>query len=431
MSQTFKTISKCKICGSSDLTDVIQLAPQHLSATFVKTNDGLDIAKIKVPMTLTLCDKSKNAKNCGHLQMREEVNPDLLYRQYFYRSATNDMMRADLKNVIEDVTSKAKPQANDIVIDIGANDCTTLQFYPETLTRVGYEPAQNIDWSGVPKSIKIINDYFNAAAFEKTFPGKKAKAVTCNAMFYDLSDPNTFVKDVKKILADDGVWSIQLSYLPLMIENMNFYDICHEHLSYYSLATLQRLMEQNGLFIFAASENHVNGGSLRAFVTHDKNKSFMTPAFAADLKKFADRETAMKLESAETYKAFDKKMNELATKVRGYIETEIKNGRRVVGLGASTKGNVLLQFFGITKNHFAAISERNTDKVGLRTLGTDFELVSEEAARDMRPSCMLVLPWYFKDEIVKREQAYIKGGGKLLMPMPYAHLVTAEGEVRL
>jgi hypothetical protein len=431
MTEAFKTISKCKVCGSHDLVDVIHLAPQHLSATFVKTNKGLDIADIKVPMTLTLCDKSKNPKSCGLLQLREEVNPDLLYRQYFYRSATNDMMRTDLKDVITSVSAAAQPKNGDIVIDIGANDCTTLQFYPDSLTRVGYEPAQNINWSDVPKDIKIINDYFNAAAFEKSFPGKKAKVVTCNAMFYDLSDPNTFVQDVKKILADDGVWSIQLSYLPLMIENMNFYDICHEHLSYYSMATLKYLLEQNGLYIFQVSQNHVNGGSLRAFVTHDKNKHFLTAERAAEIKKFEEKETAMKLDQPSTFKAFSEKMDELAAKVRGFIEAEIKKGNRVVGLGASTKGNVLLQFFGITKEHFEFISERNTDKVGLRTLGTDFELISEQSARDLRPSSMLVLPWYFKDEIVKRENDFIKNGGSLLMPMPHAHLVTAHGEVSL
>jgi hypothetical protein len=431
MDENVNFITKCKICGSKHLTDVMKIAPQHLSATFVKSNLDLDIAKIKVPLTLALCDKSKDASACGLLQLREEVNPDLLYRQYFYRSFTSETMRRDLKDVIDDVISKANPKDDEIVIDIGANDCTTLAFYSEKFIRVAYEPAQNIDWSNVPKDIKIINDYFNAAAFKKIFPGKKAKIVTCNAMFYDLSNPNQFVKDVKEILDDEGIWSIQLSYLPLMIENMNFYDICHEHLSYYSLSSLHRLMEQNGLFIFAASENQVNGGSLRAFITHDKNRSYLTQKYAAELKDFEAREKLMRLEDPQTYKIFNNKMNDLASKVRGFIEGEIKKGNRVLGLGASTKGNVLLQFFGLTTEHLKQISERNNNKVGLRTLGTDFELISEESARQIKPSAMLVLPWYFKTEIVAREYDYIKNGGSLIFPMPYAHLVTAQGEVNL
>jgi len=427
----FKEVSKCRVCGSHNLTEVINLKSQHLSATFVKDNIGLDIAKIKVPLTLVLCDKRKNNSGCGMLQLKEEVQPDLMYRQYFYRSSTSDMMRKDLENVIEDIRSRVDLQSGDIVVDIGANDCTTINFYPPNLRRIGIEPAKNISWDHVDKSITILNDYFSELVFRQAFPTEMAKAVGCNAMFYDLDDPNTFVSDVRKILHPEGVWCIQLSYLPLMLENMNFYDICHEHLAYYSLDVLKTLMDRNGLAVFDASINHVNGGSLRVFISHKNNTKAQTKEGRHRLKVLEDKEKTMSLDLVETYKAFYKKMESLSSKVVDYMNKEIGKGHKIVGLGASTKGNVLLQFFGITKEMMPYISERNIDKVGLRTMGTDFELISEERAREMKPSAMLVLPWYFKDEIVKREAQFLNDGGALLIPMPYAHLVTRNGEIKL
>jgi C-methyltransferase C-terminal domain/Glycosyl transferase family 2/Methyltransferase domain len=428
----FKLLQHCKVCGSGDLTDVIHIAPQFLSPTFTRNNaEEGELARIRVPLTMTLCDRARNPAGCGLLQLREEVEADLLYRRYFYRSATSETMRTDLRNVIEDICGRLDLKPNDIVVDIGANDCTTLGFYPGHLRRVGFEPARNIDWSHVDPGITVINDYFSAKPFEQRFPGAKAKAVGCNAMFYDLADPNSFVADVKAILAPDGIWCIQLSYLPLMLTNMNFYDICHEHLSYYSLDALQKLMARNGLAVVDASTNAVNGGSLRAFITHVDNARAFTDAGERNLAALADGERALKIDQAQTYRDYFRKIEDLSTRVNKFLDQEIRGGGRIFGLGASTKGNVLLQFFGITKERMPYISERNPDKVGLRTLGTDFELISEERARDLRPSSMVVLPWYFKKEIVAREQDYLRQGGKLLFPMPYAHVVTKDGEVAL
>ena len=179
-------LQRCKICGSRELTDVIQIPPQFLSPTFTRNNDEEgELARIRVALTMTLCDRARNPAGCGLLQLREEVEADLLYRRYFYRSATSETMRNDLRDVIEDIKRRLDLRADDIVVDIGANDATTLAFYPEHLRRVGFEPARNIDWSGVDRSITIINDYFSAKPFEQRFPGAKAKAVGCNAMFYD------------------------------------------------------------------------------------------------------------------------------------------------------------------------------------------------------------------------------------------------------
>tara|TARA_R110001583_G_scaffold8506_34_gene40805 strand:+ start:402 stop:1688 length:1287 start_codon:yes stop_codon:yes gene_type:complete len=425
----YKNIEACRICGSKNLIEVIHIEDQYLSPTFVQTNVNNPLADIRVPQTLVLCDKSDNNDGCGLLQLKETVDPDLLYREYFYRSAVSDTMRRDLHDVVDEVLNNTQVtvQDNDVVLDTGANDCTMLSYFPETLTRIGVEPANNIDWGHVPDSISIVNDYFTYDAIKETLGDKKIKILTSCAMFYDLDEPNNFVADVKKSLDPQGVWCIQLSYLPSMLKNINFYDICNEHLEYYSLQTLHNLMERHGLSIFDATTNHVNGGSARVFITHSERELEETERLQALYK----MEASLDLNNEQTYFNFKAKIDELKNKIKSTMLSEIQQGKLVLGLGASTKGNMLLQLFDIGKETIPYISERNPEKVGLKTLGTDIELISEERARELNPSCMLVLPWYFKDEIVKREKEYLENGGKLLFPMPYPHIVHKDGETKL
>ena len=427
MANHFTNIQRCRICGCSDLTEVIKIEEQHLSPTFVVSNENNKLSDLKVTQTLLLCDKSKDENNCGLLQLKETVKPDLLYKQYFYRSAVSDTMRKDLKDVVSDVTSRVSCNPGEIVVDIGANDCTMLSYFSDDLRRVGVEPAENINWSHVNEKIRIVNDYFSFDAVSSTIGEEKVKIFTSCAMFYDLDDPNSFVKDIKKCLDKDGVWCIQLSYLPLMLENINFYDICNEHLEYYSLQVLNTLMKRNGLKIVDASTNNVNGGSARVFIKHIDHPDQETQA----LRTLLEEEDKLDLYNPQTYINFYDKIKDLRDRIKNSMLAELNKGEFVIGLGASTKGNMLLQLFGIDKQMLPYISERNPDKVGLKTLGTDIELISEEHARSLNPRCMLVLPWYFKDEIVEREKEYIQSGGKLLFPMPYPHLVTKDGEIEV
>lgn len=417
----YKEIKECRICGCESFHTVLKINKQYLSPTFVSTNENNYLSKIKVPQTLVLCSK------CNLLQLKETVNSDLLYKEYFYRTSINSTMKKDLKKLVDSCLSEIKLLENDIVLDIGCNDGTMLSFFPDTLKRIGVEPAENIDWSNVDKSITIVNDYFSKKCLKDVINKDGINIITSCAMFYDIDTPNKFVQDIKGILHKDGIWCIQLSYLPLMLKNMNFYDICNEHLEYYSLHTLQYLMNKNGLTIFHAEENEVNGGSVKIFISHIEKNKIPTDSFEYLYKKEED----LKLDNIETYSIFEKKANNIKRIINTYIKNENKKNNLVIGLGASTKGNMLLQFFGITKKLLPFISERNPDKVGLRTLGTDIELISEDKGRKLKPSCMLVLPWYFKEEIVKREQKYLEDGGKLLFPMPYPHIVTKFGEENL
>jgi len=421
--ENYTEIKKCRVCNSEHLNEVFKIDKQFLSPTFVKNNDNNPLSKIQIPMTLLLCDKKINPQGCGLLQLKESVNPNLLYKNYFYRTAINSTMCEDLKNVVLDVQKHTNLNDDDIVMDIGANDCTMISYFPKNLKRIGVEPAKNINWTKVDDSIVIVNDYFSKKVVDQSIKDKKVKIITCCAMFYDLDNPNKFVSEIKSILAPDGIWCIQLSYLSLMIKNINFYDICNEHLEYYSLNVLKFLMEKNGLTIVDASTNSVNGGSIRVFVMHS-NKKYESE----NLKKLYEMEETMDLNNINTYKNFWKIIEEVKIKVKKYI---LNDEKTVLGLGASTKGNMLIQLFGITNKMMPYISERNPEKVGLKTLGTDIELISEDKARNINPDCMLVLPWYFKKEIVEREKEYLKKGGELVFPMPYPHVVKYGKEERL
>ncbi len=410
----YKAVQKCRLCHSAKLMEVVRIKKQFIASTFVKTNKGNPKSKIKIPLTVILC------RGCGLVQLKETVKPDLLYESYFYRSNVSNTMNHDLRDVVNNACNNTKLRKGDSVLDIGCNDGLMLSMFPSYLKRVGIDPAKNIDWTHLDKSIRIINDYFPSHQLKKN----SFKIITATAMFYDLDDPNTAVKQIKDLLMQDGVVCIQVSYLYDTIRDMNFYDICHEHLEYYSLKTLSYLMERNGMSVFDASTNFVNGGSLRVMVAHKKSQR----PKSKNLEYLLLKEKVLQLENPETYDTFSKLIKINTQRVKSYIESQ---KGLVIGLGASTKGNVLLQLCEINKKLLPYISERSPIKVGLRTLGTDIELISEEHARKIQPDCMFVIPWNFKREIVEREKKYISKGGKLLFIMPYPYVLDKNGEIRL
>ena len=420
----------CKICGNTNLKKVIKIQKQYLSPTFVKSNYKNPLTKIRTPLTLVLCVPKKNKKSCGLLQLSEIINPDLLYRKYFYRSSTNQTMKRDLKDVHNKLVKITKPKKNDLIVDIGANDNTLLNFYNSKFNFIGFEPARNIKKIKSKNKIKNIINYFNAKEFFK-YTNQKAKIISSCAMFYDLKNPKKFVKDIFKILDEDGVWCVQISYLLDMIKNMNFYDICHEHLSYYSVQSFENLINPLGLKIFSFETNEVNGGSIRFYICKKNCKKYENLQNYKKILLQKNLEKKFKLTQTITFTNFNKKINKIKRITNNYINKSLKKGESVIGLGASTKGNILLQHFGLTKKEIPVISEINKFKIGLKCLGTDIKLISEKDTKRINPKIKLVLPWYFKTEILKREKEFIKKGGKLLFPMPYTHLISKKGEKKL
>lgn len=418
----YRTITTCRLCGASHLQDVMAFGEQYVATSFVRETKDQPRLHAKMPLTLVLCGE------CGLVQLRETVDREALFQEYFYRSRTNPMMREALQDIVQDVVPRLAFRDGDWALDIGCNDGTLLSFLPDRMKRIGVEPASNIDWSGLDASITIVNDFFSRDKVLGLTQGQVCRMVTSIAMLYSVEDVNAVAQDIKAILAPDGLWCIQVAYLPATLESLGFYDVCHEHLYYFTLGTLSRLVTRHGFRICDASLNRVNGGSLRVLVTHQDDQTQPT---SENVLRILEKEQEQRLSTPATYERFYEEVLALRSTIVDFIRQERGGGKEVIGLGASTKGNVLLQFFGIDKTLIPYLSDRNPDKVGLKTLGTDIEVVSEEKARALNPSCMLVLIWFFKEEILKREKTFLDQGGRLLFPMPYCHLVGRDGETRL
>jgi hypothetical protein len=277
----------------------------------------------------------------------------------------------------------------------------------------------------------VVQDFFSEAAYQRTgYSDRKAKVVTCIAMFYDLDNPRPFIRDVHKILADDGVFVVQMSYTPLMLKQMAFDNICHEHVYYYNLTSIKALFEAEGFVIRDCSLNDTNGGSFRVYFqksTSDK-RTFATQQ-QRDVCDYRVASTLAyeaahwDLSKPQLWADFGANINKLRGQVLEFLHAAKAEGKTVYGYGASTKGNTLLQLFGITPDLVTAIAERSPYKFGLETVGSRIPIVSEEDMRAAKPDYLLVLPWHFIDEFVKREQDFITGGGKLVVPCPVFQII--------
>ena len=333
-------LKNCILCGNENLEKVVHINEQYISSTFVKSNENNDLTKIRTPLTLVLCSRNKKKNNCGHLQLLEITKPDLLYKNYFYRSATNDTMKTDLKNVVDQAISIAKPEKGDVIVDIGSNDCTLLNFFGDKFKLIGFEPAKNIKYIDEGNNIKVFPNYFNSTEYNKHLK-KKAAVITSCAMFYDLANPKLFVKDIENILDEEGIWCVQISYLPSMLQYNNFYDICHEHISYYSIDSFEYLLKQLNLKCFYAETNAVNGGSIRFFVCKNTCNKYNKLEYLKNLEQLKKKEKDYNLKDKSTFINFQKKITKIKNTTNTFVDKLIKSKETVLALGASTKGNIL------------------------------------------------------------------------------------------
>lgn len=419
---TLKKINECRICKSKKLSPIISLNDQFVATFTPKKGENLALPD-KFPLELVRCDVSKNPNSCGLVQLLHSIPKDFLYKRYFYRSGINQTMNDNLKEIVEQAISKIDLKDNDLVLDIGCNDGTLLKNYQNmNLKLVGFDPAENMAQYSKKTGAEIIIDYFNQDSFRKHFGDEKAKIITSIAMFYDLDDPNAFVNDISKILHYDGVWIIELSYLPLMMEQNAFDTIVHEHLEYYHLKVLEKLLAQHGLGVFDAQLNNVNGGSIRLFIKHKDQK--IPDESLKRIKKIRDDEEKLELDSEKPYLEFYNRCELLKEKTVSFIKKEKEKGKKIFAYGASTKGNTLLQFYGLDDSIIEKVADRNPDKWGRKTVGTNIEIISEEEARQEKPDYFLVLPWHFLDEFVDREKEFLNNGGKLIVPLPNFEIIS-------
>jgi SAM-dependent methyltransferase len=354
-----------------------------------------------------------------------------MFGKYWYRSGINQTMRTELKGIVDSVTSVQKLNEGDLWLDIACNDGTLLSFVPDGIKKLGIDPAEDSFKNESSKiADEVIQDFFTLENFKKSkFKKKKAKVVTCIAMFYDLDEPVEFLKDVTKVLDDDGLFVLQMSYTPLMIKQLAFDNICHEHVYYWGLASIEKLLKKAGLKIVDCQLNDVNGGSFRIYIKKKKSDvtTFATAPYRdvcnVRVESLIKWEKGLKLDKEEIWLDFYNRIEALKKETVDFIKAEKAKGKVICGYGASTKGNTLLQYFGLDNTLIDAIAERSPYKFGLKTIGTNIPILSEEDVRAMNPDYMLVLPWHFISEFIKREDEFLSKGGKFIVPCPNFQII--------
>jgi len=398
---------------------VINLGEQYLQGSFVKP-DKEEPPQRKIPLSLVRCDPTRDEKACGLLQMQHTVPPEILYSAYWYRSGTNQTMRNHLQGIAENgVSMIGKSKA--FVLDIGCNDGTLLKYYPKEFIKFGVDPSDVAQEVG--DDITVIQDIFPSKELIEGTQGEKFDVITSIAMFYDLEDPVTFCQEIKAALAENGVWIFEMSYMPSMLK-MNSYDtICHEHLEYYSLAVLEYILKKAELKIVDAVLNDINGGSIRCYATHTDNFVFKKQEALQRIHKLRQEEFDMELDTDKPYKNFQDRINVHKEQLIGMLKNIKKEGKNIHIYGASTKGNTILQWCGIDNRIIDYAAERNPDKYGAYTLGTDIPIISEAESRAMNPDYYLVLPWHFKEEFLKREEETLKSGVGMIFPLPTVDII--------
>jgi hypothetical protein len=408
----YTEIKKCRISGSTNLVQVLSLGDQYLTGVFPKS---LDEKVTKGPLDLVWCPDS------GLLQMKQSYSLDEMYGDnYGYRSGLNASMVSHLTNKIRTLQRLVKLSDTDLVIDIGSNDATALKAYSGNHQKVGIDPTGLKFASYYTSDIKLIPDFFSAVAFKSHFPNKKANIITSIAMFYDLENPVSFVNDIENVLADEGIWHFEQSYMPSMLRTNSYDTICHEHLEFYSFKVVKDLLENCGMSVIDVQMNAINGGSF-AITACKKGASYKRNN--AIINWMLQQESDLGLDTLKPYLDFENRVFKHRKNLLQLIEAILADGKTILGYGASTKGNVLLQFCGITAKHIPYIAEVNKEKFGSFTPGTCIPIISEQEARAMKPDYFLVLPWHFKHNILERETAYIEQGGKFIFPLPEIEIV--------
>jgi SAM-dependent methyltransferase len=403
----------CRVCGSASLTPVIDLGPQYLQGSFVKPGKEMPSTR-KINCSLVRCNPQLDENACGLLQMEHSVPPEILYAAYWYRSGTNNTMRNHLKEIVEQSLAIVKKEKCN-VLDIGCNDGTLLGYYPDSFIKFGCDPS---DVAQEVKGAKVVQDIFPSAELNKVMGGSQMDIITSIAMFYDLEDPVGFVKNIKRSLSPEGIWVFEMSYMPRMLELDSYDTICHEHLEYYSLAVLEKIAAKAEMKIFKISFNEINGGSIRCFATHKESGLYYNLSDHHFMNEIRQREFDLELDTDKPYIAFQYRIEKVKDELHHLLIELKKQGKKVHIYGASTKGNTILQWCDINNMLVEYAAERNPDKYGAYTLGTNIPIISEAESRAMNPDYYLVLPWHFKAEFIEREKEALEKGTGFIFPIP-------------
>jgi hypothetical protein len=410
--RSYTALERCRICRSDHLVSVLHLGHQALTGVFPRSRQE-PIAR--GPLELLWCG------GCGLLQLGYSYDPSEMYgANYGYRSGLNQSMVRHLNNKIHQLERRADLRPGNAVIDIGSNDATSLKAYTTPdIRRIGIDPTGEKFKAYYPSDVRLISDFFSVEKIKSVLDGP-ARIVTSIAMFYDLEEPIAFARQVSDVLADDGIWHFEQSYMPSMLRMCSYDTICHEHIEYYSMSTVKHVLDRADMQVLDVQMNSVNGGS---FAVTAAKKTNRTRPNRPVIDWLLQQETRMGLNTPKPYRDFEERVYRHREDLSRLLHAVESEGKLVLGYGASTKGNVVLQFCGISQDELKAIGEVNEDKFGAFTPGTYIPIIPEPEARAMRPDYFLVLPWHFKDNIVQREAAFLAAGGKMIFPFPEIEIV--------
>ncbi len=410
----------CRVCGSHALTPVIDLGEQYLQGSFVKPGKEMPPLR-KISTSLVRCDPMRDENSCGLLQMEYTIPAEVLYSAYWYRSGTNNTMRTHLRGIVEESVKMTGLKDAATVLDIGCNDGTLLGFYPARCTKFGVDPSDVSQEIKAP--VNVIQDIFPSEELLSRIGSSKFDIISSIAMYYDLEDPIAFTRGIKQILSPEGIWVFEMSYMPTMLEMTSYDTICHEHIEYYSLAVIENIVKQAGIKIVNVSHNDINGGSLRCYATHVGNFSYKRDDFQQNIKAMRQKEFDLELDTDKPYRYFQDRVNVHKQELNALLKKLKNEGKKIHIYGASTKGNTILQWCGIDHKIIDCAAERNPDKYGAKTLGTDIPIISEEESRAMKPDFYLVLPWHFKEEFLERERETLERGIGFIFPLPKIEII--------
>ena len=400
-------IKNCRICSSKSFFDLFSLGKLSFTGKFPK---NLRNSIPKDFVSLVMC------KKCKLVQLDRNFNPNYLYSQdYGYRTGINSTMTKHVKLVVKEAIRLSKLDKEDHVLDIASNDGTLLNFYDKKFITVGIDPLIK-KYKNLYKKINFkVSNFFSFRILKKKKLNFKFKVITALSMFYDLKKPNVFIEDIKKILHKDGIFILEHADLLSLFKYTLFDTICHEHLEYYSSKIIINLMKKNKMRVFDIKNNDINGGSSRYFICHNNAKFKINKK---KINKILKEEKKFKLEDKNTYHKFYKKINFIKNKTNKLIDNLVDKNKIIHGYGASTKGNVFLQYLRISSKKIPFIAERNPLKFNKFTPGNYIKIISEKKSRHLKPDYYLVLPWHFKKEILKREAKIRRAGTKFIFPLP-------------
>ncbi len=402
-------ILTCRNCKTKKLNFLFSLGKISFTGKFPKKNQRIK----KAPLDLVMC------KQCKLVQLSHKFNLRYLYGpDYGYRSGINTTMVNHLNKVVLQAIKKVKLKKNDMVLDIASNDGTLLKNYSNNIITFGIDPLVN-KYKKNYKNInfKVSNFFSRKEIIKKT--KKKFKIISALSVFYDSENPNKFLNDVKNILENDGLFILEFADLASIIKKKMFDTICHEHLEYYSSKIIIDMCKKNDLKVIDVFENDINGSSKQFYISKINSKFKVNQK---KINKILREEIKLKIHSKKRISSFFKEIKKIKTNLLKLLNKIKKQNKRIHAYGASTKGNVLLQYFGIDNRFIDYVSERNPLKYNLYTPGTSIKIISESDSRGLRPDYYLVLPWHFQKEILKREKKIRLNGTKFIFPLPKIEL---------